>query len=638
MAAPDQRGKQIADVISRARTFRLIPRVPTYLGIAMNTKLWVILTALASAAFIALPAAAGSEDFKSDTFPLEKNLAVEIAAPGAVRAEIGISIPSLREDLRYELGVDQEGQLAGGIYIPPGESASIEVVAFDARGEAIYKGAGAAEIGKELTREFRVPLEGAESQAPLHARFGTQLLTAAIVGETDEHLQLQVTLLDAYGRVEFSPEDLVWKLPDGFPEIKYSCFNGSLCILEWQPTREQEVIAMCLKLKPEPCFEGTPPDNRGAYKYVAVGQNHTCALTTTDEIRCWGDNFAGQLGAPSPSCGLRDCSRVPIAVQCPSGEVCKFRALAAGGDHTCAVDTNGKAWCWGEDGSLATGDSSLGALPNHTQRRIPAFTDLGVPADFVAIDTDFSHTCAVSAAQDVFCWGDNSFGQIGAPPAILSATRAQLVRSGNRYKSVTAGMSHSCAVHASNALVDCWGDNSHFQLTGNVNSSKFITINSKVPVASRGVQFMAAGATTTCAQVSNDDTVCWGKPSANSPLSSASPGFVALHASYARSMATDLDHCNGFQNCARICITDLGGELSCGHWKSGVAPQQLSQVPDPKGVAVISWTQVDVGPNHVCAVTTRGDVWCFGDNSWGQFGTGAQSSARTDEPVTAANR
>lgn len=608
----------------------------------MNTKpmnmIWVILTSLASAACIALPASADGVDFKSETFPLEKNLAVEIAAPGAVRAEIGISIPSLREELRYELGVDQEGQLSGGIYIPPGESASIDVVAFDGSGEAIYKGAGVAELGKELTREFRVPLEGRESKEALDARFGSQLLTAGIVGETDEYLQVAVTLLDPYGRMQFSPEDLEWKLPDGFPEIKYSCFDGALCILEWKPTREQEVIAMCLKLAPHPCFEGTPPPRSGPYKFVAVGMNHTCALTVTDEIRCWGDNWAGQLGAPSPSCGLRDCSRVPIAVQCPAGEVCKFRSLAAGGDHTCAVDTNGKAWCWGEDGSLATGDSSLGALPRYAHRRIPAFSDLGVPANFVAIDTNLVHTCAVSAAQDVFCWGSNSLGELGAPQAIPSSTRAQLVRTGNRYKSVTTGTSHSCAVHATNGLVDCWGDNSNFQLTGNVNSSKVITINSKVPLTSRGVQFTASGATTTCAQVSNDDTVCWGKPSAGSPIGSASQGFVALAASYARSLATDLDDCNGFQNCARICIADLGGELSCGRWKASAPLPQLQKVPDPKGVVVISWTQVDVGPNHVCAVTTRQDVWCFGDNSWGQFGTGAWSNTRTEEPVTAANR
>lgn len=120
---------------------------------------------------------------------------------------------------------------------------------------------------------------------------------------------------------------------------------------------------------------------------------------------------------------------------------------------------------------------------------------------------------------------------------------------------------------------------------------------------------------------------------------SVSRGFVALAASYARSMATDGTDCNGgFQNCARICITDLGGELSCAYWKAGTAPPQLKQIPDPKGVAVISWTQVDVGPNHVCVVTQQRDVWCFGDNSWGQFGTGAWSNMRTEEPVTAANR
>jgi hypothetical protein len=609
----------------------------------MNTKAMnlfgVILTALTGAVCIALPAAAGEREFKSETFPLEKNLAVDIAAPGAARVEIGISSPSLREELRYELGVDPQGQLAGGLYIPPGDPAAIEVRAFDANGEVIYKGAGKAEIGKELTNEFRVPLEGRESQDPLYVRFGSQLLTAGIVGDTDEHLQLGVTLLDPYGRVAFSPEDLEWKLPDGFPEIKYSCFNDSLCIFEWKPTREQEAIALCLKWKPQPCFDGPPPDHRGPYRYVAVGQNHTCALTRSNDIRCWGDNWAGQLGAPSPLCGFRDCSLVPIAVQCPTGEVCKFRSLAAGGDHTCAVDTNGKAWCWGEDGTLATGDSSLGALPKHTHRRIPAFTDLGVPADFVQIDTDFTHTCAASAAQDAFCWGNNFFGELGAPQAIPSSTRALLIRSGNRYKSIVTGMSHSCAVQASNGLVDCWGDNSKFQLTGNVNPAKFITINSKVPLANAGLQFMAAGATMTCGQASNDDTVCWGKPSANSPTNSTSPGFIALRASYARSIATDVTDCNGgFQNCSRICVADLGGELSCAYWKAGVPWQQLSPIPDPKGVAVISWTQVDTGPNHACAVTTQHDVWCFGDNSWGQFGTGVFSNMRTEEPVTAANR
>jgi alpha-tubulin suppressor-like RCC1 family protein len=53
---------------------------------------------------------------------------------------------------------------------------------------------------------------------------------------------------------------------------------------------------------------------------------------------------------------------------------------------------------------------------------------------------------------------------------------------------------------------------------------------------------------------------------------------------------------------------------------------------------VISWNQVDVGPNHVCAVTTQQDIWCFGLNAFGEFGTGTTSTTRTDGPVTAAIR
>jgi alpha-tubulin suppressor-like RCC1 family protein len=612
----------------------------TQVGIAMNTKRLGFLAALVGAACIALPAAAGERDFKSETFPLEKNLAVDIAAPGAVRVEIGVSGPNLREDLRYELGVNQEGQLAGGIYIPPGEPVSIEIVALDSSGVALYQGTGKAEIGKELIDEFSVPLEGQEAPGLHQARFGSELLTAGIVGETDDLLQVGVMLLDPNGTVEFSPEDLEWQLPDGFPEIKYSCFRDALCIYEWKPTREQEAIYLCWKWKLTPYRCVKPSDYRGPYKYVAVGQNHTCALTVSNDIRCWGDNIWGQLGAPSPNCGQRDCSPVPIAVQCPAGEVCKFRSVAAGGDHTCAVDTNGKAWCWGEDVAAAGTFPPLSA--RYTHRRIPAKNNLGVPANLVQIDTSSGHTCAVSAAQDVFCWGSNVSGQLAAPLTISSTMDAHLVSGGNRYKSVTTGTEYSCAVHASNGLADCWGDNGHFQLVGKANTSKFITINPEVPVTSRGVQFMAAGASTTCAQVApNDDTVCWGKPSYNLPNSSGSPGFVAQTASYARSMATDLDTCSvsGSQDCARICIAALGGELSCGHWKAGTSPYQLlSKVPNPQGVVVISWTQVDVGPNHVCAVTTKQDVWCFGSNTWGQFGTGILSSTPTDKPITAANR
>ena len=57
-------------------------------------------------------------------------------------------------------------------------------------------------------------------------------------------------------------------------------------------------------------------------------------------------------------------------------------------------------------------------------------------------------------------------------------------------------------------------------------------------------------------------------------------------------------------------------------------------VPDPASDHYISWNQADVGPNHVCAVNTQRDIWCFGTNAFGQFGTGTTSTTRTDAPMT----
>ena len=127
-----------------------------------------------------------------------------------------------------------------------------------------------------------------------------------------------------------------------------------------------------------------------------------------------------------------------------------------------------------------------------------------------------------------------------------------MVQSGNKYKSIVTGDLHSCAIQV-NGLLDCWGDNSHFQLTGNTNPALFITVNSKIPLLTgKAVTRVAAGQTSTCAENSDNNTVCWGKPSRNVSNTARNPGFVALAASSATSLATEVDDCGlGFQNCAR---------------------------------------------------------------------------------------
>src|ERR1700704_2108332 len=78
----------------------------------------------------------------------ERNIAIDINAPGAVRAEVLISIPSLKEVQRVPLQV-AEGAIVGGIYLPPGKENRVSVTAFDARGEKLFSGSGYVAVGEK---------------------------------------------------------------------------------------------------------------------------------------------------------------------------------------------------------------------------------------------------------------------------------------------------------------------------------------------------------------------------------------------------------------------------------------------------------------------------------------------------------
>ena len=573
------------------------------------------------------------------------NLAIDVDAPGAVRAQVQVLVPGLKEPLLYDLN-SQDGRLTGGIYVPAGKERSIAITAFDGRGERMYSGAGVANIDAKLTREISIALGGKEAKDPLFAKLGTYRFDVGFGANEGDGLLIQATLFDGLGNhIPFKPDDIKWQLPDGFELLPYSCYQTSLCIDFYKPDLKTQAILACYR--DLACWNRKPADTRGPYLAVAVGLNHTCSLTKDADIRCWGDNATGQLGAPTAWCQNLtgyNCSLTPVPVVCPAGEVCKFRALAAGGNHTCAIDTNGKAWCWGEDGDWATGvqtvNSGLG-LPEH--RQIPA-TAGGVAVNFVSIDTNQHHTCAVSSTQDLYCWGSNARGELGYPQAVNNGSQFAKLVAGKKYGSAKLGSRHTCAIQAGfSGLMDCFGDDFDYQITGSLTfgTGTFKTVNPLIPLlGNRGVSMQAAGGTNTCAQNSNADVICWGSPVTGSL--STTNGFLALHYAYATSIATEVD-LNGAAPGStvgvgtRTCLTGLGGDLFCGNWTTGIPPK-LAMVPDPTSDHAVVWNQVDVGPNHACAVTTQQDVWCWGLNTVGQFGTGVASPTRALLPVTAATR
>jgi alpha-tubulin suppressor-like RCC1 family protein len=180
----------------------------------------------------------------------------------------------------------------------------------------------------------------------------------------------------------------------------------------------------------------------GAQTSLSLGLGHACALASPTGVKCWGWNKYGQLGDGA----MTDHPPAPVV-----GLATRAVALAAGGVHSCALTVKGAVECWG--------DNSMGQLGGPTRERAqPAPIQVpGFSSGVVAIGSGSFHSCAVTDAGAAMCWGRNIEGQIGngadletfAPPTRVGGPAAI-------YVDIATGASHSCGLTNAGAVL-CWG-------------------------------------------------------------------------------------------------------------------------------------------------------------------------------------
>jgi alpha-tubulin suppressor-like RCC1 family protein len=239
----------------------------------------------------------------------------------------------------------------------------------------------------------------------------------------------------------------------------------------------------------------TPTDVIGLTSGVAqisAGLYATCAVTGSGAVKCWGQNFFGQLGD-----GTQINRLTPVDVVGLGGGAAQ---VSVGGTHVCAVTTTGGAKCWGYggNGQLGGGASVSRATPVDV---------VGLTAGVEQISAGHSHTCALLAGGGVKCWGANYSGQLGNGLFSFQAAPVAVTNLGAGAAQVRLGWNHSCAVMV-NGGVKCWGDN----WDGFLGDGTAVSSAVPVDVVGLGAEMtqVAAGAYHTCALSQAGGVKCWG--------------------------------------------------------------------------------------------------------------------------------
>jgi alpha-tubulin suppressor-like RCC1 family protein len=362
-------------------------------------------------------------------------------------------------------------------------------------------------------------------------------------------------------------------------------------------------------------FPASPAATALAFSQLSAGKSgYTCGVTPDSRVYCWGWNAFGQLGRGTTS----EFSLSPAPVL----TTLDFRQVSAGGSHTCGITSDNRAYCWGSNRLGALGDGTT------TDQATPVAVAGGHL--FRQVDAGADFTCGVSYPDGrAYCWGDNTFGQLGSGSSSTSPSLTPIALVGGLYfQQVRTGQVHACGVTTTNRAY-CWGNN------GNGRLGDSTTVNrprpTRVAAGTRRFRQVVAGHDYTCAVTTTYRAFCWGYGSAGQlgigkAISSFWPRAVAGGLSFRRVTTGNYHTCGETTGSRAYCW----GYNGAGYLGDGTTTSRLSPVPVVGG---LSFAQVSAGWTHTCGKTPAGVAYCWGDNTVGQLGDGTQNARSSPTPV-----
>jgi alpha-tubulin suppressor-like RCC1 family protein len=235
---------------------------------------------------------------------------------------------------------------------------------------------------------------------------------------------------------------------------------------------------------------------------IAAAYQHACALKADGTVWCWGHNGYGNTGIGN--------ANTPQLAPVQVANLTSVTQIGAAYYNTCARRSDGTAWCWGFNDSYQVGDGGA-ASPRYSPTQVAGLTTA------VQISTGTYSSCAVLASGVARCWGAGAYGSLGTGTNVARSTPTPVVDtngsgelSGVTYIQADGGhasyAASACAVK-SNGTVYCWGYNSYGQLGNNSTTPSWSPVQvSGITSAVKVVVSLAHA----CASTSDGYAKCWG--------------------------------------------------------------------------------------------------------------------------------
>ncbi|MCA9632046.1 MAG: IPT/TIG domain-containing protein [Myxococcales bacterium] len=238
----------------------------------------------------------------------------------------------------------------------------------------------------------------------------------------------------------------------------------------------------------------------------------------------------------------------------------------------CVVRSDHTAWCWGanDSGQVGNGDT--------LQQQDPVqITALGDQVKQIVTSDDFA--CALKLDNTVWCWGDNTHGQLGQTTTDPSLAPVQVSALGNNVEQISAGFWHGCAKKSDDTLW-CWGNNSY----GEIGRSDFVSPQLGPIQVMTDIDQVSAGGFFTCAIDNAKKLYCWGD--------------------------------------------NADGHVGVGNQINQASPQEVTTIG--------AVNAVDASVRSACAIKEDSTVWCWGWQDHGRLGDGVDADApvTTPQPVS----